>query len=540
MKLLNFSDPKDYLALLVRRKRWILFPFCALSAAVLLFTYILPQMYVSEALVVIRPRDVPEDFVKDLIAGTTEQRLAAIQQTVLSRTILVQILNEFEDRLPEYRRLNMDEKVLKLRKQINVDFESERRGGVQLPVTYFRISYGNRNPELAQKVAAKVTSLFIDQDNRAREMQVYGTTEFLSSELTKISDQLTQSENRLQELRTRYRYQLPEQLDANLRALDRLTLQKQANEEAIDRFQTHRLTLERQITETPPTLPEVPRVTATGQNNLLIAEYTQKRTQLDNLTAKYTPNHPDVETLRIQLERLKEKIPAADLEALENPQEPAETKKAGPLPNPIYQNLTAQLQGVKTELELRERERKTIQEAMTTYSQRVFSAPQSQQEIGEVLRQNADLTKQYEKLKDDLAQARLSESLESRQKGSQFQIVDPANFPLVPTKPSKPIIAAVGLVICLFVGIAVAVIADIASQKVWTPSEVEALLGITVLAEIPEIVTPADIELIRRKRTRFIASSAAVFVVYTLCLYGIYVKQNFVLRQLDAVLQRFY
>src|SRR5689334_19818995 len=120
MKLLNFSGPKDYLALLVRRKRWILFPFLALSSAVLFLTYILPKMYVSEALVVIRPRDVPQDFVKDLIAGSTEQRLAAIEQTVLSRTILVQILHEFEDQLPEYRRYNMDEKVAKLHSQIKV------------------------------------------------------------------------------------------------------------------------------------------------------------------------------------------------------------------------------------------------------------------------------------------------------------------------------------------------------------------------------------------------------------------------------------
>src|SRR5262249_7003077 len=250
MKGLHFSGPQDYLALFVRRKWWVLFPFLALSGATLLLTYVLPRMYVSETLALIRPRDVPADFVKDLLAGTTEQRLVAIEQTVLSRTNLVQILREFEDKLEEYKNLNMDQRVLKLTSQIKITFEAQKRGNVELPVTYFRISYQSRNPELAQKIAAKLTSLFIEQDNRARENQVFGTTEFLSGELSKVADQLQQSEAKLKRLKGRRRYELPDQLETNLRTLDRLNLQKQANAEALDRQATMRLNLERLIAET--------------------------------------------------------------------------------------------------------------------------------------------------------------------------------------------------------------------------------------------------------------------------------------------------
>src|SRR5437867_12683309 len=131
MKGLHFSGSQDYLALLVRRKWWIIFPFLALSSAAFLLTSMLPRTYVSETLILIRPRDVPQDFVKDLIAGTTEQRLSAIEQTVLSRTNLIQILHEFEETLPEYRNFNMDQRVLRLKSQIKVVFEAERRGNVQ-------------------------------------------------------------------------------------------------------------------------------------------------------------------------------------------------------------------------------------------------------------------------------------------------------------------------------------------------------------------------------------------------------------------------
>src|SRR5438105_11408533 len=114
---IGLNSPQDLLALIARRKWWVIGPFVALSCAVAVLTYVLPKTYVSETLILVRPRDVPQDFVKDLIAGTAQQRLRAIEQTVLSRTNLVQILREFGDKLPEFQRLNMDERVLKLRDQ---------------------------------------------------------------------------------------------------------------------------------------------------------------------------------------------------------------------------------------------------------------------------------------------------------------------------------------------------------------------------------------------------------------------------------------
>src|SRR5215471_9785438 len=171
MKGLSLTSTQDLLALFIRRRWWLLWPFVTVICAVALFTYILPKLYVSDTLILIRPRDVPNDFVRDLVAGTTEQRLSAIEQRVLSRTNIVQILREFEDLLPEYQGLNMDDKVQKLRDAIKVTFDIDRRMGTPLPVTYFHVSYQNHSPELAMKITTKLSSLFIEQDNRAREDQ---------------------------------------------------------------------------------------------------------------------------------------------------------------------------------------------------------------------------------------------------------------------------------------------------------------------------------------------------------------------------------
>lgn len=535
MKGLLLNTPQDYLALAVRRKWWVVVPFIAMTCAITLLTYILPKTYVSQTLTLIRPRDLPNDFVRDLIAGTPEQRLGAIEQTVLSRTNLVEILQEFDAKMPEFRNLNTDQKVVKLRSQISVTFQDSGRRG---PATYFQISYQNQSPELAQKIAAKLTALFIEQDSRAREDQVFGTTEFLSGELEKVSEELKQSETSLKELKERRRYELPDQLEPNLRTLDRLGLQKQANAEALDRYATIRLNLERQITETPAVIAQQGATTIgplPASISPFVEEFRRKRLEVDQLSAKYTPRHPEVQTAKAQLERLREKIPRQILASLE---EEAELPTTPTVPNPLYQNLIAQLQEVQTEFAIREREKEFIESEIEKYSQRVQNAPQSEQDIASILRQNDDLTKQYDDLKKKLGEAKLSESLESKQRGSQFVVVDPANFPLQPAKPVKWAIVLIGAIISLFAGVVFAVAIDFIDQRIWTQSQLETLLGLTVLIEIPAIVTDTDLSLARRKRFTQTASSVALAAAYTGCLYLMYIKQEAVLGRLDPVIQK--
>ena len=174
MQRMRLRGLHDYLALVVRRRWWVAISFLAFSALAVLFSMLFPKVFLSETMILIQPRDVPSDFVKDLIAGSTDERLSSIEQTILSRTNLLKILNEFGDRMPGYRGLNDDRKVIKLKKRIKIDFYSERRNGVYLPTTSFRISYRDQNPELAQKITDRLTLLFIEQDSRAREDQVFG------------------------------------------------------------------------------------------------------------------------------------------------------------------------------------------------------------------------------------------------------------------------------------------------------------------------------------------------------------------------------
>ncbi len=539
---IGINGAQDFLALVVRRKWWVIFPFIALSCAVGVITFVLPKTYVSEALVLIRPRDVPEDFVKDLIAGTAEERVRAIQQTVESRTNLLSILREFADDLPEFKRLNMDEQVLKLRNQINISFQLEKSDGKTLPLTYFRISYQNQNPELAMKIAGKLTALFIEQDNQARESQVVGTTEFLAAELSKVSEELNQSEAQLKEVKSARQFELPSQLDTNQKALDRLGTDKKTNAEAMDRSEAAQLSLENQLAQTPEMISKPAMASqAKSVDPPVIDEYRKASAEYDQAAAKFTSKHPEVQGAKAKLDRLKARMTPEQLILATS--EVSDGKSTVPsadtmMPNQLYQSLLSQLNQVKTDLEIRRKEKVWIESEIAKYSRRIEDTPNAEQAIADVVRQNDDLKKQYEGLKSKLAEARLSESLESKQKGTQFFVVDPANYPLSPDKPNKLAVFFGGSILSLLFSIAVAAVVDVSRQRIWTQSEIEAFWGVPVLVEIPSIVTDTDLAAEKKRGMAFAFTALFASGLYSAAMYVLYLKHGFILRALDPVLQK--
>jgi polysaccharide chain length determinant protein (PEP-CTERM system associated) len=543
MKKARFHNMTDYLAFLVRRKYLILAIAIILAGFATLFARIIPDVYVSQAMILIQQRDIPSEFVKDLVSGDTDQRLDSIEKTILSRTNLLKVLDEFGSRLPQYRGLNDETKVEKLKRQIAINFASEKVQGKFLPVSNITIAYRDHNPDLAQKITQRLTTLFIEQDSRAREAQVFGTTEFLSSELNKIAGQLKESETTLQALKKRYRYELPDERDTNLRTLDRLQLDRNANVEALDRSATKKLNIEQQMSETPRTIPRAQAARTMGaasQPDPSVLAYRQKEQAYKELLGRAKEAHPEVQRLKSELEQLKKNLPAGALEA---PQEKAaDTEdKASPsdmVPNPAYQNLERQLQEAKTEIEIREREKKWIESQMKNYEQRVDNTPKVEQEIATVLRTNADLTKQHEDLKAKLSEARLSESAESKQKGQQFIVLDPANYPMEPMPPKRSVVLLAGIAISIGLGIGVAFVLDKANPMILTQSELERSLEAKVLIEIPRISSPDDLNLQRKKSMKFAAVFAALAVLYSGFLYLMYLKQSILIKLLDPIFDK--
>jgi succinoglycan biosynthesis transport protein ExoP len=527
---IGITNKEDFIALIVRRKWWIMLPFLALSGVGILLTYCLPNTYVSQTLIQVRPREVSETYVVDLIAGSSQQRLRSIEQTILSRTNMVAILDEFGHRLIDSDSQSIDQRVGRLSEQIDITFQTASgRNGDE--ILSFNIAYQNQDPGLAQEIAQKLATLFILQDARARETQVSGNTEFFAGELAKVEQELALAEAQLEAVRRRNRFTLPEQFDANVSRLDQLLSQQQANEEALDRYVTNRMNLERQISETPQTLAAA-EVEVTTVVDPTVADYRAAKTAYDDLIAKgYTADHPSVRTALLRLENLEAQLPAGTDTA-------TATAPAGPVPNPAYSALLSQLQVVQTELRIREEQRQELDAQIRDYSRRVENTPAAQQELSEVLRRYNDVQAEHDELQEILSDMQLSQSLEDVQKGAQFEIVDPANYPDAPTKPNKLSLFLGSIFGSFGLALAFAVVVDVLRQKVWTQAEIENFWGVEVLIDIPQILTDDDLADRRKAQAALAASSVVGTCAYLFCLYFIYIVHEAIFWQFDPLIQQ--
>lgn len=512
MKKLVLKDPFDVLVFLDRRKWWLILTMVPIFALGTLTAYLLPRFYTSETLVLVEPKDVPDDVVKDFITLNTYERLTAIQETVISRTNLRRILNEFPDGFSDIRHLSEAEQIERLRQRIKIEVTTNPRGRSSV-VPYFKISYEDRDPNNAQNVTRRLTRFFIDYDTSTREQQVFGTTEFLKGERDKVGRELREVEQNLSDLKEKYRYELPEQLETNLRHLDRLQAGLVANSEERDRYLTLKIELEQRLSETSKYLePEQVPVSQGGRRiSEKVQEYRQKELQLSQLRTRYTDNHPDIMALKEQLAQLKSEIPAEDLVRADEEEDAQEDDDETRVINPVYQNLQAQLTQLETEIKINEERRERLNRDVGIYTRRIDNTPQREQEIAGLQRSYNNLRERYQDLENKLADAELARSAETRQKGEQFRIVDPASLPLSPSKPNRFLVILASLVAALGVGFSLAALSEFLDQKIWTHAEIKQL-SLPVLGEIAAIMTEHE----ARKRRR----NSYVMILITF-IYGI-------------------
>src|SRR5262245_44847464 len=137
--------PEDFLQIL-RKRFWVLLvPFAVISAVTAIFARYLPDTYQSRATVQVVPQRVPESFVKSTVVTPIEERLQAIQVTIMSRTRLERIINEF-NLYPAARRAGIMEDIVDRMRRRDIGIGLNPSGDV------FTVTYTGADPRTVMKV----------------------------------------------------------------------------------------------------------------------------------------------------------------------------------------------------------------------------------------------------------------------------------------------------------------------------------------------------------------------------------------------------
>jgi len=445
---------------------------------------VLPKSYRSSTLILIENQKIPDDYVKGIGGASTEERLTMIQQQVMSRTLLSQTIEEFKLYEGQVKQEGLESTIEGMRKAIKVETVGTT-GARGKSVEAVTISFAYEHPMTAMKVTAKLASLFIEENLKVREQLVTGVSAFLELELHDAQKALEAQEQAISQYKSKHIGLLPEQMEANLRALDRLQADLNATDELIHSLTDRVSMAEKSIKEyeASGTTRDASGTTATSHAGMdpLVGRLRELERNLTTLlAAEYTETYPDIIETKQEIESVKKQLAAKY-------GDPAKEKDgdAAKTFDPYLRELMKQRNELRAEMSSVKNRRQRLAEHIREFEHRVEQTPSREQDVMILMRDYENRQKNYQALLDKRLNAHVAENLEKRQKGEQFRVLDPANLPETLDKPNRLLIMALGLLGGCGLGLGLAIGLDQVNPTFKRREEVEMLPGIQVLAAIP-------------------------------------------------------
>ena len=474
-------DIDDYLAI-VRRHLWLI-SLVALSATIIGFvvSFFFPPQFTSRSLVLVERQTIPAGYVRPIVTTSLVDRIATLEQQVLSRSRLEQLV----DRLGLAKGGKTVEGAIDTIRR-NVSFsEADPYSSSSISfrksadVIGFYVSFTAENAQDAQQICSEITSIVLAENSKMREQVALNTTDFLARQLADAKSNLDQKDQEFAEFKSRYLGQLPSDVDNNLRILAGLNSEFEANTQAISRAQQDK-------SYTQSLLDQQVAAWKSSQFSQTSDTISQRlvalRTQLVTLQTRYTDDYPDVVKMKDDIAALEAKEKEMDESGPEDIG--SETKKGRAEPPGIMQ-LRERIHQNEVLIERATLKEKQLQAMVDFYQGRLTLSPKVEEQYKQLTRDNEVAHRLYETLLANKSESEIQTDLERRQQGEQLRLLDPANLPNSPSFPVRWKFAGGGLVAGFALGAGVVFWLELRDRAIRDERDVLAALELPMLASVP-------------------------------------------------------
>lgn len=499
-------DIFKYLEIALRRKYWIVIPFMIVTLGGLANILMAPKIFEAQTLILVQPQKVPEDYIRAIVSGGTEDRLRNIHKEVTSRTNLEALIKEFElYNDASDGDLLMEEKVELFRKNVFIDTpSSSARGG-----NSFTIRFQGKDPKKVMEVTNKLASNFISENLKDRESQAMGTVRFFADELDEVLRDLQSKEEQLKNYKEKYRGGLPEELSSNHAKLQRLQGQLEQLNRNLVSAEDRRILIQQGLTSAANGVNVSPGLLLSNQGEAG-DELTALKKELSLLMARYKEKHPDVIALKNRIASIEQgSIPSPEetdgTQINDNPADQEETT--------AVQSLEIQLKNIDRDITRTKKDIKEVEEQIKYYEAKVAETPKRELDLLSINRDYNNLNSVYNSVLDRKLEAEMSVSMEKKQKGEQFKPIDFAQIPHKAIKPDEKKLALITIALGLGLGCGVAFLLEFLDTSYRNPDDLEKDLDLQVITSLPLLFTKKEI--VSRKRRRIITA-----IVMAVCYFS--------------------
>jgi len=404
-----------------------------------------PSMYEASAVVRVEPQRPGEDMVQRTVSELIEQRLLTVRQELMARPVLqkaIEEMNLYPDIVSEK---GMESAVAQMRKDLQVRVEGE---------TAFEITYANRDPQVAAQVANRLPTIFSEETLKLRQAQAARATDLFNEEMVNMGKAVSTWERKIAQFKVDHLGELPEQMEMNMRGLERVSHELQTKSEELRVAEARRSDLARA------------RNAVDSEAGRLESAESGLTRALVNAKTQWTDDHPEVKRMQSELEGMTTRRKEAEGRLWA---ERAERGRVASLIESIQKDIV-DLQG-KAE----------------AYQARLNNTPKWAHELGVMNRDYEIARTKYQSVVSRKVEAEIAQELEAKSSKSLFNVISPAGVPVTAARPDRMSGLAIALLVALGLGVLTGAMLEMRDDSLRDGTEVRQRLTLPVLAVVPDM-----------------------------------------------------
>lgn len=451
-------DLREYWEIIVKKKAIIFVIFLVTVIGVSVYSFLATPVYEARAtLFVGEPASGAQAVLFDGFTAVGKNTTQNYMQIMKSRTILSQVRDT----------VGLEEESLSsLEKRLTI--QSVQGSDI------LQISMQSTDPAEAQLFVNTLADHFIEWNRHYRQEDRRSARLFIEEQLVTAEENLESAERKLQVFKEQTGYVSPSQ--ETVAMINRLAeLDARLNDVEIAKTEiTERINQARdKLAQEEETLIS----STTISDNRYVVEYRGRLAELEIQLAgareKYTDRHPSVLALQAEIQDVKAKL-AEEVERVVG----TETRTINPVHRDLYGSIISQ----EVELMALQAREAALRNLIGQNEQELAKLPAKEVELARLMRDAKVLEEIYIMLRTRYEETRIAEAMQT----ADALVLDYAALPQSPVKPRIKLNIAIGAVLGMFLGVGLAFLLEFMDNTVKTKEDVERLLQLPVVGEIPD------------------------------------------------------
>ncbi|HKA00915.1 MAG TPA: GNVR domain-containing protein, partial [Candidatus Solibacter sp.] len=534
-------DVEDYIDMLRRYRSWLIGPMFAGLVVAVVIAFLWPDTFVSSAIMRITPQQIAPNLLPTVLNMQLQQRLQSMQQEILSRNSLAELIQRPSLDLyrKERQRYPLEDVIQDMRsKAIRIQAVEVAAGGQGRVASAFTVSFAYPDRFKAQAVVRELVTKFMEVNATVQRNSLQTTSNFLNDELKQAKEKMDSFEAQISKFKKENMGKLPEQFGVNVTQLQNFQMALGNANEALSRMQQEKLQLETQMANFHNQLAYYTSISeeqymvggggAGAVHNTKLDNLNQRimdlKSQIAAMKEMYTDVAPQVKQAKarlVVLERELQDEEKLDLErqavAAQNVQAPQIQRRVNPANVKMMKDiegsiamLKTQVAGVNMNMDEKLKQIQNFNQIIAQYQARIDSSPQLEQQYAALVREFQLAKQAYEDMAKRQQASETAKDMEDHKAGENLEVLDPASDPQAPSEPNRLQMAAIGAGLGLMLGVVLAGAKEMKNTSLKNLKDVRAYTNLPVLSSIPLLENALLVR--RKRRLLWLAWSSAIII----------------------------